>query len=135
MDWTTHLYMYTHTMNKRKTKYISSDCYLYDKWNIEYSFYWYDKLQSFIRTKNYCYKDQLLFHFLSSNMNVTWDLVQSMPSKPWNYALLSENPNINWETVQENPNINWDYNMLSKNPNITWEIIQETPRKNGRIII
>ncbi len=64
MEWTTNLYTYRQTMKNQKTKYISPDCYLYDKWNNEYSFYWFHKLKEFIQTQNYCYQDRIFFSFL-----------------------------------------------------------------------
>jgi hypothetical protein len=68
-----------------------------------------------------------VYNSLSSNINITWDIVKSNPDKLWNYLCLSENPNITWENVQEKPDKHWDYGLLSKNPSITWDIIQENP--------
>jgi hypothetical protein len=32
--------------------------------------------------------------YLSSNPNITWDIVEANPDKPWNWGGLSKNPNI-----------------------------------------
>jgi len=66
---------------------------------------------------------------LSSNPNITWEIVQADPKKRWNYKFLSSNPNITWSIVQANPDKPWDYCNLSKNPNITWSIVKANPDK------
>jgi hypothetical protein len=67
---------------------------------------------------------------LSKNPNITWEIVQANPDKPWCFFWLSKNPNITWEIVQANPDKPWNFKMLSKNPNITWEIVQANPDKD-----
>ena len=44
----------------------------------------------------------------------------------WNYSRLSSNRNITWEIVENNSHKPWNYNYLSKNPNITWNIVINT---------
>ena len=66
----------------------------------------------------------MYFTFLSSNPNITWEIVQANIDKPWNYGGLSSNPNITWEIVKANPDKPWDYYCLLENPNVTWEIVQ-----------
>ena len=34
------------------------------------------------------------------------------PEKPWDYFELSSNPNITWEIVKANPEKPWDYSLL-----------------------
>ena len=46
---------------------------------------------------------------LSQNSNITWEIVQANPDKPWCFFNLSENPNITWEIVQANPDQPWNY--------------------------
>ena len=53
---------------------------------------------------------------LSYNPNITWDIVQQNPDKPWNWAYLSRNPNITWDIVQQNLDKRWDWSFLSLNP-------------------
>ena len=67
--------------------------------------------------------------YLSLNPNITWEIVQDNPDKPWNYYYLSRNSNITWKIVQDNPNEPWNYDALSLNPNITWEIVRDNPDK------
>jgi hypothetical protein len=66
---------------------------------------------------------------LSRNPNITWEIVQANPDKPWDFVWLSANPNITWEIVQSNPDKPWNYDALSTNLNITWEIVQSNPNK------
>ena len=69
------------------------------------------------------------FNMLSKNSNITWDIVQANPDKSWIFFKLSRNPNITWEIVQANPDKSWRYSVLSENPNITWDIVQANPDK------
>jgi len=70
------------------------------------------------------------FFNLSENPNITCDIVQANIDKPWYFEWLSENPNITWEIVQANPDKPWNFECLSRNPNITWEIVQANPDKD-----
>jgi hypothetical protein len=55
---------------------------------------------------------------LSSNKNITWDIVKNNPDKPWNFRALSMNPNITWCIVQDNPDKPWNWGELSRNPSM-----------------
>jgi hypothetical protein len=66
---------------------------------------------------------------LSKNPNITWEIVQANPDKPWYFGWLSRNPNITWEIVQANPDENWCFHALSQNSNITWDIVKANPDK------
>lgn len=63
------------------------------------------------------------------NPNITWNIVQANPEKPWSYEFLSKNPNITWDIVQANPNKDWNFKFLSANINITWDIVESNPDK------
>ena len=43
------------------------------------------------------------------------------------YHNLSRNPNITWEIIKNNPNLNWNYKHLSSHKNITWDIVKNNP--------
>jgi hypothetical protein len=62
---------------------------------------------------------------LSSNPNVTIELVESRPDIEWCYCGLSKNPNITWDIVKARPGKPWSYVRLLINPSITWENILE----------
>ena len=61
---------------------------------------------------------------ISENPNITWNIIQNNPDKPWNWNYISINPNITLEIIQQNPNKPWKWHLLSNNPNITLEMIQ-----------
>ena len=65
-----------------------------------------------------------IYHFLSFNPTITWDIISENLDKEWDFHALSGHQNITWEIVEANPEINWDYKILSNNPNITWEIVE-----------
>ena len=66
---------------------------------------------------------------LSSNPNITWEIVLTNLDKPWSWWWLSEHPNITWKIVLTNLDKPWHWYNLSYNPNITWEIILNNPDK------
>ena len=53
---------------------------------------------------------------LSLNPNITWEIVNANPDKPWDWDVLSYNPNITMEFVNANPDKPWSWKALSKNP-------------------
>ena len=56
------------------------------------------------------------YSYLSSNPNITWEIVENNPQIKWDYYELAENPNITWEIVKNNRQIKWNYFQLSANP-------------------
>ena len=53
--------------------------------------------------------------YISQNPNITWEIVQNNPDKPWKYSMLSQNPNITWKIVRNNSDKSWSYYFLSQN--------------------
>ena len=70
------------------------------------------------------------WEFVSSNSNITWDIINNNPDKPWNGYCISMNPNITWDIIRDNPDKPWDLYYLTYNPNITWDIIKDNPDKD-----
>lgn len=72
---------------------------------------------------------------ISSNPNITWEIVQAYPKKKWDYTSLATNPNITWEIIQAHPEMPWTSRRcwqgdpISYNPTIPWEIVQSNPRR------
>jgi hypothetical protein len=61
------------------------------------------------------------YEYIGANPNITWDIVQANPDKPWDYKALSLNPNITWDIIKANPDKPWsDYhiaqNKMDKHP-------------------
>ena len=69
------------------------------------------------------------YDFMGTNSSITWDIVQANPDKPWNYKYLSTNPNITCNIVESNPDKQWKYEYLSYNPSITWDTVKSNPDK------
>ena len=65
------------------------------------------------------------WNMLSSNPNITWDIVQKNLDKSWNWSSLSININITWDIIKSHPEIRWKF--VSFNPNITTDIILKNP--------
>ena len=38
---------------------------------------------------------------LSSNLNITWDIIQNNLDKEWDWGNLSDNLNITWEIIKK----------------------------------
>ena len=100
---------------------------LYQEIKIEWSFHWFQYIKD--NPGKYSLDE------LSSNPNITWEIVQANPNILWDYDFLSMNPNITWEIVQANQDKKWYYNWLSQNPNITWEIVQANPEKDWNYML
>ena len=66
---------------------------------------------------------------LSRNQNITFDMIQSHPEKPWNWGWLSSNPNITFDIVLAHPNKSWNWYGLSRNSNIAFDIVLAHPEK------
>ena len=66
-------------------------------------------------------------YWLSQNPNITWDVVNSNPDKPWDWFWLSRHPNITWDVITSNPEKPWDWSCLSRN--ITWDMVTSNPEK------
>ena len=46
----------------------------------------------------------------------------------WEWCI-SSNPNITCDIIKDNPLHNWDWQRISSNPNITMDIIRNNPDK------
>jgi hypothetical protein len=68
---------------------------------------------------------------LCQNENITWDIIENDLRGdriiPWDSVGISSNPNITIDIVKANRWVNWNYYTLSSNKNFTWQIINENP--------
>lgn len=74
---------------------------------------------------------------ISSNPNITWDIVEKHFDEPWDWTKMYKNPYVTWQIIQnillesrfnhENRIYIW-YN-ISMNPNITWDIVCQNPNQ------
>ena len=53
--------------------------------------------------------------YISSNPNITLEIVQKNPDKQWDWKQLSTNPNVTWKFVINNLDKDWNWNLLSRN--------------------
>ena len=66
---------------------------------------------------------------ISRNPNITVEFIEKHPEKPWTWAWVSRNPSITMEIIEKYPEKRWDWNFISENPNITMEFIEKYPNK------
>ena len=60
--------------------------------------------------------------------NITIEIIEKYPDKPWNWNWMSCNSNITMEFIEKYSDKPWDWDWISSNPNITIEIIEKYPR-------
>ena len=74
-----------------------------------------------IRTRKHrteCFREQVEHEWTEK----FWKFVEDNLDKPWNWGYLSSNPNITVDIVLAHPDIPWNWVGLSRNPNITFDI-------------
>jgi hypothetical protein len=63
---------------------------------------------------------------LSSNPNLTIDVIEKNREKPWDWVEISKLPNITFSIVEKHPDIPWEWDAgLLANPNITPDFIMD----------
>ena len=68
---------------------------------------------------------------ISKNPDITMDIIQNNPNKPWNWVGLSLNPNITLDFIQSNQDKPWDwYSIISQKPTITFDFIKKNLNKD-----
>lgn len=80
------------------------------------------------------YEDILDWNQLSKNKNISLQIIESNPSKPWNYWFLSQNPNITKEFIMKNQNKHLDWNYIAENIKLDYELIKLINTKIQSII-
>ena len=93
------------------------DKYIQSKWG---EYYW-----NFLMK----YEDRLDWNGISQNPNITMEIIENSPEKPWDWANISKNPNITMKIIENNPDKSWDWYNISYNPNLTMEMIEKRPNK------
>jgi hypothetical protein len=65
------------------------------------------------------------------NTCIKKEIIQNNLDKNWSWIWLSKNPNITMEIVEAHPDKpwNWSWRGLSRNPNITMEFVEAYPDK------
>jgi hypothetical protein len=70
-------------------------------------------------------------HMLSSNPNLTLEIIQCGIENGWNWDwyYLSKNSCITPDIIDNNPNLPWDWEQISYNPNVTMDFIRRNRDK------
>ena len=100
-----------------KGRLSNLDKYIQSKWE---EHYWYFLIK---------YEDMLDWSYISRNPNITMEMIENNPDKPWDWDWVSENPNITIEMIENSPEKPWNWDVISRNPNITMEMIENSPDK------
>ena len=61
------------------------------------------------------YEDKIDWNNISYNPNITMEMIENSPEKPWNWSAISQNPNITMEMIENNPDKPWNWNLISYN--------------------
>ena len=72
----------------------------------------------------------LAWYNLSSNPNITLDIIRNNPEKRWNWRYIAMHPNLTWDFIEKNLHKPWDWYYISMHSNITCEIIEQNPNDN-----
>jgi hypothetical protein len=96
-----------------KKRLINLEKYIQNKWDIHY----WNLLMK--------HQDKLKFQCTSKNTNITTEIIEKYPEKPWDWGYISLNPNITLEFIEKYPEKPWDWYYISLNPNTTMEIINK----------
>ena len=93
--------------------------YIQNKWD---EYYWNFLME---------YEDMLDWDSISCNPNITMEIIEKYPNKPWNWDYISYNPNITMEFIDKYPDKPWDWFWgISRNPNINMEFLEKYPDKH-----
>ena len=56
--------------------------------------------------------------------NITTDIIEKYPDKPWSWEHITYNPNISPEYIENNLDKPWKWSYMDYNDNITLEFIE-----------
>ena len=86
---------------------------------------WQIKFEDFI-ARNI---DRINWNLLSSNPNITIEIIKKYPDKEWFWHNLSMNSNITMNVVEKYPDMQWRFSGLSRNYNINMNFVEKYVRK------
>ena len=103
---------YNHRINSKMSQRTNKALSKHEK---EWSIYWFESIDRLPEKSQFRPK----YYDLSGNVNMTTDILQKYPEKPWCWKSLSRNPNITFDFVLSNLDKSWDWQDLSRNESIT----------------
>jgi hypothetical protein len=74
--------------------------------------------------------DERTIQFISSNPNITWNIINANLHESWNWCMVTINPNITMKIINDNPDKPWNKCNIYKNNSITLEELN-----NNNIVI
>lgn len=107
----------------QQLRYIMSIAY--DKASQDWANQWFQAVLEVDRL----HPDELNWEEISSNPNVTWDIVKANHLCNWSWFDLSRHPNITWDIIEQNPNYPWDFIAVAENPNVKWDVLVNKIKK------
>ena len=72
---------------------------------------------------------------LSQSREITLEIIESNPDKPWDYFYLSRNPNLTLDYVLQHPHLPWNWICLSANKNVTMELVKKSQIYHGVLVV
>jgi transposase len=73
-----------------------------------------------------------IWNSLSSNPNITWQIVENNPHIAWNWGLLKYVIDDVDKMIETVPQTFWNFKCLSLNPNIQWETVKKHSTQQWR---
>ena len=61
------------------------------------------------------YSDKLNWERISRNPNISMDIIENNPDKPWDWHGISRNPNITMDIIEKYPDKHWNWHDISRN--------------------
>ena len=61
------------------------------------------------------YEDKLNWSWISQNPNITMEMIEKYPDKPWNWDMISRNSNITMEFIEKLSDKPWNWHYISLN--------------------
>ena len=98
-----------------KKRLINLEKYIQNKWD---EYYW-----------NFLMRHEYEFGWTAISANITMEIIEKHPNKPWDWESISRNPSITMEMIEKYPDKPWNWHTISRNPSITMEIIEKYPEK------
>ena len=127
------------TLMTRKSKYIKNNISLdFILKNIRLNWCWNSIFKRDDVTKEFLLNNMEYFNMnniklcrwsISSNKNITLDIIESYDEKYWDWQGISANPNLTIDFIEKHINQDWNWYNISNNNNIPFHIIERFPHK------
>lgn len=65
--------------------------------------------------------DESTVNHISTNPNITWNIIANNMHENWDWSGVTVNPNITMKIINDNPSVPWDKNLIYKNKSISFD--------------